>query len=245
MSYVPNVKGFFCTQRQMEGNNVPGLKVEKIPCARMFDPTVYLDAFLDKADGVLVVGCRTTDCRNTASKVHNVRKIEVLKELLEGTDLSGRFQVIWLLSAEVGHIPEEAEDFVTALRERGPVHFSPRLEIELSAMKEMLENRRIRNFVAKYHQLVERNNVFGENLLQAHVDAGLRDAVKSEFARAMIHCAARKRPVSVEEAAEMFNLPKSEVLRSVTAMLKRNALEIASVEDNVPRYRAIGQEAGQ
>jgi len=245
MSYTPNIRGYFCTQRVPEGHELIGLTVEKVPCARMFDPTIYLDAFLQKADGVLVVGCRTSDCRNTASKVHNVRRIEILKELLDGTDLKGRFQVLWLLGAEEGHVPEHAENFVTELRERGPVHYSPRLELELRAMKEMLEARRVRNFVAKYHQLVERNNVFGENLLQADVDAGLREAVRAEYARALIHSAARKAPVSVEEASELFGLQPSEVLGHVTAMLKRNALEIASIEGNIPRYKAIGGEAGQ
>jgi coenzyme F420-reducing hydrogenase delta subunit len=244
MSYIPNIMAFFCAQKIPAGLDIPGLMAQTVPCARMADPLVYLDAFLRKADGVLVVGCRTADCRNTASKVHNVRKIEVLKELLEGTDLKGRFQVHWLLSAEAGRAGEMAEEFVQELRERGPVHFSPRLELELEAMKEMLDVKRVRNFVAKYHQLVERNNVFGENLLQADVDAGLRDAVRAEYARALIHNAARQRPVSVEEAAEMFGLPKSEVLRHVTAMLRRNALEVASIEGNIPRYAAM-KEGGR
>jgi coenzyme F420-reducing hydrogenase delta subunit len=244
MSYTPDIRGYFCTQRVIEGQ-ISGLRIEKVPCARMFDPTVYLDAFLRKADGVIVIGCRTSDCRNTASKVHNVRKIEILKELVEGTDLKGRIRVHWLLSAEAAHAAEHAEEFVTELRERGPVDYSPRLEIELNAMKEMLQTERIRSFVAKYHQLVERNNVFGENLLQADVDAKLREAVRAEYARALIHSAARKAPVSVEEAGKLFGLPPNEVLRHVTAMLKRNALEIASIEDNIPKYRAIGGEAVQ
>lgn len=244
MSYAPNIRAYFCSQKMVQGLLIPGLRVEKVPCARMFDPAVYLDAFLQKADGVLVVGCRTSDCKNTASKVHNVRKIEMLKELIEGTDLKGRLQVHWLLSAEAAHAAERAEEFVLELRERGPVHYSPRLELELNAMKEMLEVKRIKNFVAKYHQLVERNNVFGENLLQADVDAGLREAVRAEYARALIHNAARASAVSVEDVADMFGLPRNEVLRNVTAMLKRNALEIVSVEGGVPRYAAM-KEGGR
>jgi len=243
MSYQPLIRAFFCTQRQPE-SEIPGLKVEKVPCARMHDPVVYLDAFLEKADGVLVVGCRTQDCRNTASKVHNVRKIEVLKELVEGTDLKGRWRVLWVHSAEAGQVSELADEFVRELRERGPVHFSGKLQVELLAMKEMLEVKRIKSFITKYHQLVERNNVFGENLLQADVDAGLMVAVRAEYARALIHNMARQRPVSVEEAAELLGLPRNEVLRHVTAMLKRNALEMVSVEDNIPRYASM-KEGGR
>jgi F420-non-reducing hydrogenase iron-sulfur subunit len=239
MVYIPNIKAYFCSQKLPEGMDIPGMKVEKVPCVRIFDPIVLLDAYLEKADGVIMVGCRTTDCKNTASKVHNFRKTEIMKDLLESTDLKGRLKVHWLLSAEAGHAAEYAEQFSIDLRERGPVHFTPKLEIELKAMKEMFEVKKIKNYVTKYHQLVERNNVFGENLLQADVDAGLKEAVRAEYARGLIHSMASKKPVSVEEAASMFGLPKHEVLRHVTAMLKRNMLELAEMEDNVPKYAAM------
>jgi hypothetical protein len=41
----------------------------------------------------------------------------------------------------------------------------------------------------------------------------------------------------------MFGLPPNEVLRHVTAMLRRNALEVASIEDNIPRYSAMKEGA--
>ena len=245
MSYIPNVRAYICSQRKGEGIEVPGLIVENVSCARMFEPTVFLDAFLRKADGVLVIGCRTGECRNTASKVHNVRKIELLRELIDGTNHRGRMLVHWYHSAEAHPAAEMAEEFVRELGERGPVHLSQALEMELCAMQEMLEAKRVQNFVAKYHQLVEKNNVFGEKLVQAEVDAGLQEAVRAEYERALIRNAALRRPSTVEEAAAMFGLPPHEVLRHVTAMLRRNALEIASIEDNVPRYRAVTGEGGK
>jgi coenzyme F420-reducing hydrogenase delta subunit len=243
MSYTPNVKVIVCGQKTPD--DMTGIHFESVSCARQFEAEKFLDAFLGRSDGVLVVGCRTADCKNTAGKIQTGRKVEILRELLEETDLRGRLRVHWLHHAEKGIVREMAEQFVGELRERGPVHYTPRLELALEAMKEMLESRRIRNYVAKYHPLVEKSNVFGDKLQQADVDAGLKEAVGAEYARALIHCMAARKPVSVEETAEMFGLPPQDVLRHVSAMLKRNMIELSETEGNVPRYAAMKKGGGE
>ena len=87
--------------------------------------------------------------------------------------------------------------------------------------------------------LTEGVNVYGERISPEEYERLIDEVLNAELVRYKIYLMARKRPISVKEAAASFNMDPSIVLRHVVTLRRRGMLALDHVEGQTPLYKAL------
>jgi len=90
-------------------------------CSGMVSPDLILRALSKGADGVLVIGCHLGECHYLEGNYSALKRVAVLKKLLEFAGIDpGRLRVDWLSSAEAPTFVRVATEFSEQVRALGP-----------------------------------------------------------------------------------------------------------------------------
>jgi F420-non-reducing hydrogenase iron-sulfur subunit len=90
--FEPRIMVFICDWASRKGVSLDEVKkvehssnvrASKFPCIGAVDPVLIFEAFLNGADGILVVGCAEGDCDNKESNLNIMPRIEYAKMGLE------------------------------------------------------------------------------------------------------------------------------------------------------------------
>ena len=85
----------------------PNLRVIRVFCSGMVDPSYVVKAFSSGADGVLVGGCHPGDCHYISGNIKAMRRAFLLKKLLIELGVEeGRFRLEWIAASDA---PQYAE----------------------------------------------------------------------------------------------------------------------------------------
>jgi len=139
MSFEPKIVGFLCnwcsyTGADLAGTSrmkyLPNVRVVRIMCSGRLDPTFVLKAFHAGADGVLVAGCHPGDCHYQNGNMKTLRRIPLLKRMLEQLGIEHeRLRLEWVSASEGERYQHVVNDFVEQIRKLGP------LQLEVAADK--------------------------------------------------------------------------------------------------------------
>lgn len=103
----------------------PNVRVIRVACSGMVDPSYILKAFAMGADGVLVGGCWPADCHYISGNIKAMRRAPLLKKLLEEMGVEeGRFRLEWIAASEPGPYVKIVNEMSEAIRKLGP--FTPK-----------------------------------------------------------------------------------------------------------------------
>ena len=130
MNFEPKIVGFLCNWCSYRGADLagtarmkcaPNVRIIRVMCSGRVEPTFILKAFQLGADGVLVSGCHPGDCHYVGGNHKTMRRIPLLKKMLEQFGIEGeRVRLEWISASEGAKFAEVVNDFSQVIRNLGP-----------------------------------------------------------------------------------------------------------------------------
>ena len=125
----PRIVAFLCNWCTYTGADLagvsrlqssPSVRIIRTMCTGRVDPSFVLKAFKLGADGVLIGGCHIGDCHYSEGNFKTLRRVELLKLMLEqfGIDPK-RLRLEWISASEGDKFADVTFDFEKQIRELG------------------------------------------------------------------------------------------------------------------------------
>lgn len=127
--YEPKIVAFYCkwctsagadlagTSRIKYAPNVVGIRVM---CSSRVDPHHILNAFRNGADGVLVGGCHPGDCHYKTGNYQTLKRIILLKKMLNTLGINEkRLRLEWISASEGKKFAKVVDEFTEQIRKLG------------------------------------------------------------------------------------------------------------------------------
>jgi len=131
MSFEPRIVGFLCnwcsyTGADLAGTSrldyLPNCRVIRVMCSGRVDPTFIVKAFARGADGVLVSGCHPGDCHYLEGNYKTMRRIPLLRMMLEQFGIEKERLRLTFVSASEGELwAQVVDEFTETIRNLGPL----------------------------------------------------------------------------------------------------------------------------
>ena len=239
--FSPKIIGFMCTWCSYAGADLAGisrikyasnLRIIRVLCSGRVDPYMVLTAFEKGADGVLVAGCHPGDCHYISGNYQAEKKVKTTRKILKKAHIDERrLGLEWISAAEGQRFADVVNEFTALIRELGPLQVGPQM---VKAAKEEVADFRIRWLVGKERDLLEKGNVYGEEVLQEDFDKVMDDIIGTQFLRNSILTALEENPMSAKELAEKLGVPADSIVENLIQL--RKGQKVRLIEDHPIRY---------
>ncbi len=239
--FSPKIIGFMCNWCSYAGADLagisrikyaPNLRIIRVLCSGRVDPYIVLTAFEKGADGVLVAGCHPGDCHYISGNYQAEKKVKTTRKILKKAEIDERrLGLEWISAAEGQRFADVVNEFTALIKKLGPLHADPQM---MKAAKDEVADFRIRWLVGKEIDLLEKGNVYGEDVLQEEFDRVMDDIIGTQFLRNSILAALEENPMSAKELAEKLGVPTDSVVENLI-QLKRDQ-KVHLIEDHPLRY---------
>jgi len=133
--FEPRIVCFFCRWCTYAGADLAGTSRKQYPpngvvvrvnCSGRVDPQHILWAFREGADGVLIGGCHPHDCHYQDGNYKTMRRVALMRPLLEQMGIAPeRLKLEWISAAEGEKLVHVMADFVETVRGLGPLDHGP------------------------------------------------------------------------------------------------------------------------
>jgi len=131
MAFEPKIVGFLCNWCSYTGADLAGVSRIKWPpnvrpirvmCSGRIDPTFIVKAFREGADGVLVSGCHPGDCHYYEGNYKALRRVHLLRRVLEQFGIHpDRLKLTWVSAAEGERWAQVTKEMTETVRRLGPL----------------------------------------------------------------------------------------------------------------------------
>ena len=131
MGFEPKIVGFLCNWCSYTGADLAGVSRIKWPpnvrpirimCTGRIDPTFIVKAFREGADGVLVSGCHPGDCHYYEGNYKALRRVRLLRKVLEQFGIHpDRLKLTWVSASEGERWAQVTKDITETVRRLGPL----------------------------------------------------------------------------------------------------------------------------
>ena len=148
MSFEPKIVAFFCNWCTYTGADLAGVSRLKSPanirvirtmCSGRVDPSFVIKAFELGADGVLIGGCHPGDCHYTEGNYKALRRVHLLKKMLQSFGIDEkRLRLEWISASEGDVYQRVAIEFTEQIRALGPLNWKQKLERREKVNQEMM-----------------------------------------------------------------------------------------------------------
>jgi F420-non-reducing hydrogenase iron-sulfur subunit len=99
----------------------PNIRLLRVMCSSRINPSFILYAFSRGADGVFIGGCHPGECHYIDGNYKALRRIELLRKMLDQFGIEPeRLRLEWCSAAEGAKFAKEVTDFTAKLKELGP-----------------------------------------------------------------------------------------------------------------------------
>jgi coenzyme F420-reducing hydrogenase delta subunit len=99
----------------------PNVRVIRVNCSGMVDPSYIVKAFTSGADGVLVGGCHPGDCHYVSGNLKAMRRAPLLRKLLGELGVEElRFRLKWIAASEPSQFAKTVNEMTEEIRSLGP-----------------------------------------------------------------------------------------------------------------------------
>jgi hypothetical protein len=207
------------------------------------------EAFINGADGVMVVGCYFGDCHYITGNVQGKIKVGVAQRVLDYVGLHpNRVSFDQCSSAEGERFVKLVTEFDKGIREIGPLGNGDRLPLaelpdKLAIAKTVLGMQKLRWLEGKFTEFVTKGNKYGEKFTEHEMWRTLDTIIMDEVATHQILRELRQETVPVKDLAARLKLPPPHVLRYVLALQRRGLVELDGVQGTSPLYKAVEPRA--
>lgn len=131
MAFEPKIVGFLCNWCSYTGADLAGVSRLKWPanvrpirimCTGRIDPQFVVRAFRSGADGVLVSGCHPGDCHYYEGNYKALRRVHLLKKVLEEFGIHpDRLKLTWVSASEGDLWAKVTSEMTETVRRLGPL----------------------------------------------------------------------------------------------------------------------------
>lgn len=242
--FNPKIIGFMCNWCSYAGADLagisrikyaPNLRIIRVLCSGRVDPSIIVTAFEKGADGILVTGCHPGDCHYISGNYEAERKVENTRKILKkaGVD-ERRLGLEWISAAEGARFAEIVNEFTELITNLGPLTIDPH---KIKAAKEEASDFRVRWLVGRERDMLEKGNVFGEEVTEEDFEILMDNVIETQFVRNSILTALKKEPMSAKELAEKLKVPSDVVVQNLVQLARGQMVQI--IEDRPIRYEVI------
>jgi F420-non-reducing hydrogenase iron-sulfur subunit len=140
--FEPVIVGFLCnwcsyTGADLAGTSrrhyLPNVRIIRVMCSGRIEPAFVLRALQDGADGVLVAGCHPGDCHYQEGNYKTLRRMTLLKKMLEQFGIEPeRVRLEWISASEANEFVRVVNEMTEQIRALGPLklgHFEDAEEV--------------------------------------------------------------------------------------------------------------------
>ena len=130
-AFEPRIVAFFCnwctyTAADLAGVSrmkyAPNIRVIRLMCSGRLDPQFVMAAFAKGADGVLIGGCHPGDCHYVEGNYKALRRVMLLKRMLNDLGIEeDRFRLEWISASEGDKVKHVVNEMVEKVRALGPL----------------------------------------------------------------------------------------------------------------------------
>jgi len=253
MTFEPKILGFLCNWCSYAGADLAGvsriqyptnIRVIRVMCSGRVDPSFVADAFIHGIDGVLVLGCHLGDCHYLTGNYETEIKMKALSKLLDLINFSNRMRLDWVSAAEGNKFAQIVLEFTNHIKKLGPSPIKekqkgPQITDSLQAVKNVLEDSRLRGLIARQRELVTDKNVYGEQISVERFENLIDDAIKNEFIRHIIIIKIKEKGKSVPVIANEIGIKAREVLEHIVVLRSRGLVDVAEINEEIPTFISI------
>ena len=129
-NFEPKIVAFCCNWCSYAGADLagtsriqysPNIRVIRVMCSGRVNPLFVLKALSIGADGVLVLGCHPGDCHYIEGNYKTMRRIPLLKKMLNQLGIKEeRVRLEWVSASEGSKFAEVTDNFTQAIKKLGP-----------------------------------------------------------------------------------------------------------------------------
>lgn len=129
-TWEPTIIGFLCNWCSYSGADSagraqkdisPNIKIVRVMCSGRVDAQHIVKAFQHGADGVMVLGCHPGDCHYKDGNYKTLRRMELLKRVVQQMGVEPeRLQLDWVSASEGDKFVEVTTRMVDTVRKLGP-----------------------------------------------------------------------------------------------------------------------------
>jgi F420-non-reducing hydrogenase iron-sulfur subunit len=203
-------------------------------------PGFHTEGLKGGFDAVFIFGCHIGDCHYLDGNIYTVKRVQVVRELM---DLSGigaeRVQLRWVSAAEGQQFAHFVTEMSHQTRTMGPFDAS-RHALALAALEGAFQAPRLRWLLGMTRPLTERRNVYGETLDADKYEAIMMAAAREEYRKALILECLREGPLSVREIAAKTGLKVYDVSVLLSDVERAGLAEFHSSEGTTPKFARLG-----
>jgi len=247
MTFEPKILSFLCNWCAYAGADLAGIsrfqyppntRVIRVMCSGRVDPVFVPRAFLVGYDGVMVLGCHPGDCHYLTGNYQAEKKIILTRKLLEMAGIgSERLLLDWVSAGEGERFSQVIRQFVEKIRGLGPFPLDQEMKGRLHAVKASLEGEKIRWMVGKGPELIEKENVYHEQLPKERLDAAIETTIRDELIKNRIIALVEPKPLPAAEISQTLNLKLKETLDYLVSLIGEGKIGFdPSEEGKIPKY---------
>jgi F420-non-reducing hydrogenase iron-sulfur subunit len=253
MTFEPKILGFLCNWCSYAGADLagvsriqypPNLRVIRVMCSGRVDPSFVADAFVHGIDGVLVLGCHLGDCHYLTGNYEAEIKMNALSKLLKLVNFSNRMRLDWVSASEGNRFAQIVSEFTNHIQKLGPspIHEKKKnteINDNLEAVKNVLEDSRLRGLIARQRELVTDGNIYGEKISAERFESLIDEVIQNEFIRHKIIVKIRKKGKSIPIIANEIGVKASEVLEHIVVLRSRGLVDVDEINEEIPTFISI------
>ena len=127
--WQPRIVAFLCNWCSYTGADLAGISriqwdpsvtILRTMCTGRMDPTLVAKAFEMGADGVIISGCHPGDCHYQEGNYKALRRVHLLRRLLDDFDIDRRrLRLVWVSASEGDRWADTANDMAREIRDLG------------------------------------------------------------------------------------------------------------------------------
>ena len=219
----------------------PRFYLLRMRCIGELDPIIMGRAFLDGANGLLLLGCKPETCHHSYGLDHTWSRSLMIKKLLE---LSGLERDRILLAHGDLNDPQQfvrtVDSFVHTIDRLGPINRDSKTQAKIQAMYDTLHNSRVRWVLGASLRRPWETTYPADQRHAMEYDMTLGDVITEEFCRTRIANLLKQeaRVMQLEEVVEALDVDKK---RAVSCLKDMSSEGLVSriFKDRVPYYSLL------
>ncbi len=247
MAFEPKILSFLCNWCAYAGADLAGIsrfqyppntRVIRVMCSGRVDPIFIPKAFLVGYDGVMILGCHPGDCHYLTGNFQAEKKINLTRKLLDMAEIgSERLLLDWVSAGEGERFSQVVRQFVQKIQGLGPFSLDQGTKERLQAVKASLEGEKIRWMVGKGPELMEKENVYHEQLSKEKLEATIEATIRDELVKNRILGLVEVKPLAAAEISQTLSLKLNETLNYLVSLVGEGKVGFdPSEEGKIPKY---------
>lgn len=248
-SFEPKILAFLCNWCSYAGADLAGvsrfqypptIRVMRTMCSGRVDPVFIVEGLKSGFDAVAVFGCHIGDCHYLDGNLFTVKRMALVRELLELSGIgSERAQLRWVSAAEGQQFAQFVNESSELTRALGPFA-AERHAKALAALEGALQSPRLRWLLGMGRPLTEGKNVYDETLKPEEYEQMMVVAAREEYHKALIIECLREGPLSVRQIAAKSGLGVYNISVLLSEVERAGLADLDHYEGTTPHFVRLG-----